>query len=292
MGNFRLTSAYSDGMKNIGFYNGRWAELEKLTVPALDRAYYFGDGIYDAAYTRNKIVFALNEHVERFFSGLKKVGIALPYTPEEVASLIKEGVEKCDNDDLFVYVQASCGTGVRNHADRNKQGNFLLMIYPKEIAPPEKTLSVLTLPDMRYDLCDVKTLNLMPNVLAAQKAEKSGCDEAVLVRNGEVTECAHSNVHILIDGVLLSPPPCFCTLGGIGRRHLLSACKGLSVPVVCRRFSPSEMENADEIIVTSAGYPCQRVLFCDGKPCGGKDEKTFLALSEEVYGELYRETTP
>ncbi len=277
-------------MKNVGFYNGKWGDLEKLSVPALDRAYYFGDGIYDAAYTRNKIIFALDEHVERFFSGLKKVDISLPYSPVEVSFLLKKGVSFCDEADLFVYFQASCGTGIRNHADREKQGNLLIMIYPKKIAPPEKTLTVCTYPDLRYDLCDVKTLNLIPNVLASQEAEKCGNDEAILIRHGEVTECAHSNVHILTDGVLISPPPCYCTLGGIGRRHLLSACASLSVPVNERRFSLTELQLADEIIVTSAGYPCQRVTECDKRPCGGKDDKTFLALSRAIYEELYEET--
>ena len=273
-------------MKNIGFYNGRWDALERLFVPALDRAFYFGDGIYDAAYTRNKVIFAEKEHVERFFCGLKKMGIRLSQTPEEVASLLRLGVGLCDEPDLFVYFQASCGTSVRCHADREGTGNLLIMIYPKKIAPQDKTLRVLTVNDTRYDLCDIKTLNLMPNVLAAQEAEGRGCDEAVFVRDGEVTECAHSNIHILTGGVLLSPPPCYCTLDGIGRRHLLSACASLSVPVVERRFSPEEMRLADEVVVTSAGYPCQRVVECDKAPCGQKDERLFTALQEVVYKEL------
>ena len=273
-------------MKNIGFYNGRWDALERLFVPALDRAFYFGDGIYDAAYTRNRIIFAEREHVERFFCGLKKMGIRLPYTQEEVASLLRLGVGMCDEQDLFVYFQASCGTSVRYHADREGPGNLLIMVYPKKIAPQEKTLRVHTVNDTRYDLCDIKTLNLMPNVLAAQEAEGMGCDEAVFVRDGEVTECAHSNIHILTGGVLLSPPPCYCTLDGIGRRHLLTACASLSVPVVERRFSPEEMRLADEVIVTSAGYPCQRVVECDKAMCGQKDECLFKALQEVVYKEL------
>ncbi len=277
-------------MKNVGFYNGRWDALEKLRVPALDRALYFGDGIYDAAYTRNKVIFAEKEHVDRFFGGLKKMGIRLPYLPADVASLLRLGVSLCDDDDLFVYFQASCGSSVRCHADREGPGNLFIMIYPKRIAPREKALRVCTVTDMRYGLCDIKTLNLMPNVLAAQEAEGMGCDEAVFVRDGEVTECAHSNVHILTGGVLLSPPPCYCTLDGIGRRHLLSACKELAVPVVERRFSPEEMKRADEIVVTSAGYPCQRVVECDKEPCGQKDSRLFGVLQEVVYKELRAET--
>lgn len=277
-------------MKNVGFYNGRWEPLEKLFVPALDRAFYFGDGIYDAAYTKNKIIFAENEHVTRFFRGLEKIGIRLPYTQEEVTALLRLGVGLCDEDDLFVYFQASCGTSVRCHADREGKGNLLIMIYPKKIAPKEKTLRVCTVSDTRYALCDVKTLNLMPNVLAAQEAEGMGCDEAIFVRDGEVTECAHSNVHILTGGILLSPPPCYRTLDGIGRRHLISACEKLSVPVVERRFSPEEMKGADEIIVTSAGYPCQRVVECDKAPCGQKGGRLFDAISDVVYREIEEKT--
>ncbi len=272
-------------MKTIGFYNGKWAELEKLSVPCLDRACYFGDGIYDAAYTKNKVIFAENEHIERFLFGCSYVGLCMPYTFEEISALLRYGVSQCDDDDLFVYFQASCGCGVRNHADRRKKASLWIMIYPKKIAPPEKSLRLLTVQDTRYDLCFVKTLNLIPNVLAAQQAEERGCDEAVFIRNGEIAECAHSNISVLKNGVLLAPPPSFCTLDGLGRRHLLTCARSF-LRIEERRCSVEELFTADEIIVTSSGYPCQRAVEIDGKAVGQKDNSSFSRLSRLVYREI------
>ena len=270
-------------MKNIGFYNGRWDALEKLCVPALDRAFYFGDGIYDAAYTRNKIIFAEKEHVDRFFCGLKKMGIRLPYTQEEVASLLRLGVEMCDEDDLFVYFQASSGTSVRYHADREGTGNLLIMVYPKKIAPQEKTLRVCTVPDTRYGLCDIKTLNLMPNVLANKKAEKAGCYEAVFHRGQTVTEGSHSSVMLINGGSVVIPPLTKYILPSITRKYVGLLCEKNAIKCEIRTFSLDELYSADEIIVGSASSMIRRASHINGIPCGGKAAELYTKLANIYY---------
>ncbi len=272
-------------MKQVGYYNGNWGDLEKMTVPMCDRACYFGDGVYDAAYAVGGTVFALDEHIDRFMRGCLSVGMLLTYGKENLRDLLMHGVGLCDEKDLFVYFQASCGIGIRKHEERNLVPSLWIMIYPKKIAPAERILRLITVPDTRYDLCNVKTLNLMPNVLAAQKAARADCDEAVFIRGGEVCECAHSNIQILHKNRLISPPPSPCTLGGLGRKHLVAVCRGMGVAVEERRFSQEELFSADEVIVTSAGFPCLQANVVDGKAVGGKAQSLLKKIQKGVYAE-------
>ena len=134
--------------------------------------------------------------------------------------------------------------------------------------------------------CNIKTLNLIPSVMASEKARDAGAAEAVLYRPGElVTECAHSNVHILKDGVLKTHPADNLILGGIARAHLLHACKALSIPTDETAFTLSELFAADEVIVTSSSNLCIRADRIDGKAVGGKAPELFERLRRYLLDE-------
>ncbi len=275
-------------MKNLAYYNGAVGELTDMSIPMCDRVCFFGDGVYDATYARNKKVFTLTEHVDRLFFSAESVGIVPPVQKEKLCQLVRSLVTRCDENETFVYVQFTRGICVpRNHIHIGGDANLWITVTPKKITPKEKRLTLMTYPDERYNLCYVKTLNLLPNVQASNLAAKNGCDEALFVENGTVNECAHSNVHILSDGVLISPPPGNRVLGGIARNHLLSACKKLAVPVEERHFSLDEAMGADEVYITSAGTflaPCRAI---DGKEVGGGNIGLTNALQNELYGEFY-----
>lgn len=278
-------------MKNLAYYNGAVGELTEMSVPMCDRVCFFGDGVYDATYARNKKIFTLTEHVDRLFFSAERVGITPPVSHEKLCCLLRLLVTRCDDDENLVYVQITRGIcAPRNHIHSGGDANLWITVTPKKITPKEKRYRLMSYPDERYGLCFIKTLNLMPNVLAANAAAKNGCDEVLFVDDGVVNECAHSNAHILSDGVLVSPPPGNRVLGGIARRHLLSACKKIGIPVEERHFTLQEAMRADEVYVTSAGTlltPCRSI---DGKDVGGGGTSVTVALQNELYGEFYAAT--
>ena len=139
------------------------------------------------------------------------------------------------------------------------------------------------MPDIRYGLCGIKTINLLPNVLAANAAAQTGADESVFVRGGFVTECAHSNVCMLKGGELIAPPARGQMLEGISLRHLMLACKESEIPVSRRNFTLEELKCADEAIVTSSGVPCTPCERLDGVKIGGRDGKTLEKLQDILY---------
>ena len=279
-------------MKNLGYYNGKLGEIEEISIPMGDRVCFFGDGIYDATYSRNYKIFALDDHVDRFFNSANLLQIKLPCTKEELKALLNELVQKMDTAENFVYFQATRGTdAVRNHTFTDEaQANLWVNIYPRKLVDVYKKVKLITLEDTRFFHCNIKTLNLIPAVMASRKAEEMGCNETVLHRNGRVTECAHSNVHIFKDGVFITAPTDNLILPGIARKHLIAACGRLGIPVQERPYTVEELAAADEIMISSAGSLCLAAQELDGKPCGGKAPQLLKTLQDEVLREFLEET--
>ena len=280
-------------MERLGYYNGNYGPLEEMQIPMNDRACFFGDGVYDAQPCKNYVIFALDDHVDRFFNSMAALEIEPPCTKQELKDLLNKLVKELDSDSQFVYYQATRGSGIRNHVYPEGKSNLWVMLLPKELPDFSVPLKLVTTEDKRFYYCNVKTLNLIPSVLASEKAKKAGCDEAVFYRpGGRVTECAHSNVHILKNGTLKTAPADELILPGIARAHLLNACKALSIPVDETPFTLDELFDADEVIVTSSFNFCCSASEIDGKPVGGKDNEHLTALRTWLMEEFERETTP
>lgn len=278
-------------MKTLGYYNGKFDEVENMMIPMNDRVSYFGDGVYDAGPCRNYKIFALDEHVDRFFSSASKLEIVMPIRKDELKALLRELVMKVDTPDQFVYYQVTRGTGMRNHAFTEGAGNLWVMLKPGHISDGTQPIKLVTTEDTRFFHCDIKTLNLIPSVMASEKAKRAGADECIFYRpGGRVTECAHSNVHILKGGELWTAPTDNLILPGIARKHLIKACKVKGVPVHEEPYSLDTLLAADEILVTSSSNLCLRALEIDGKPVGGKDGETYEKLRSEVLREFLEAT--
>ena len=274
-------------MKTIGYYNGKYAEIDDMTIPMNDRACWFGDGVYDATCCGNYVIFNLEEHIDRFYNSAGLLGIKIPMGKTELAELLRTLVRKLDSPDQFVYWQVTRGTAPRNHAFPAGPANLWVFSRPSHIGDMEhERLKLITTEDTRFLHCNIKTLNLIPNVMAAQKTAEAGADEAVFYRpGGRVTECAHSNVHILKDGILKTAPTDHLILPGIARAHLIRMAKKLCIPVDEHPFTVDELMDADEVIVTASSNFCMQAVEIDGKPVGGKAPALLRALQHELLEE-------
>ncbi len=260
-------------MENLGYYNGKFGLLDEMTVPFNDRVHFFGDGVYDATYTRNHKIYALDEHIDRFFNSAALLDIHIPNTKKEIADILCELVKKVDSPDQFVYWQATRGTQIRNHTyPEDMKANIWVVLKPVKVKNVYEKVDAITAPDTRFLHCNIKTLNLLPAVMNAQKAERMGVYETILYREGgRVTECSHSNVHIInSDGILQTAPTDHLILPGIARAHLIKACKALGYGVDEYPFTVDEMMNAKEIIITSSGAFCMACKTINNTEVGGK----------------------
>lgn len=278
-------------MKTLGYYNGKYGELEEMSIPMNDRVCWFGDGVYDAGPSRNYKIFAIDEHIDRFFNSAGLLDIEMPVTKEELKELLQEMVNKMDTGDLFVYYQVTRGTGVRDHAYTKGPGNLWIMLKPAEISDGIEPIKLITIEDTRFLHCNIKTLNLIPSCVATEKAKKAGCQEAVFYRaGGRVTECAHSNVHIIKDGKLVTAPTDNLILPGIARAHLIRMCKKLGIPVSETPYTLKELFEAEEVLVTSSSNLCLHACEIDGKPVGGKNPELLEKIRAALLGEFYEKT--
>ncbi len=273
-------------MKNVGYYNGEVGLLEELKVPFLDRVSFYGDGVYDATMALDGVVVFSEDHIDRFFNSCKNMEIDPGISKEDLLELLTGLVAKCDGNYQFVYWQVTRGTAPRNHAFPSGKSNLWVMIVPEEKDLRPADVPLITVEDTRFFHCNTKTLNLLPNVIAAQRAKEADCYESVFVRDGYVTECAHSNVHILKDGTFITHPADNLILPGIARKHLLMACERLGVPAEERAFTKQELMDADEVIVSSSSTPGVAVSSIDGKPVGGKARELFERIRNSAADEF------
>lgn len=274
-------------MKHVGYYNGELGPLEEMKVPMMDRAVYFGDGCYDATTFANNKMFARDDHFDRFYNSCKLLDINFEMSREELEAELQKCIDANELDHGILYWQASRGTGYRSHNyPKDMKANLMIFTGPCERIPKDTTMKLISMEDTRFLHCNIKTLNLIPSIFAYQKCIEEGCHETVLHRGGRVTECAHSNILIVKDGVLQSPPRDNLILPGISLKHLLELAKANGIPTKEEPFTMEELKNADEVIVSSSGGLCIRAIELDGEPVGCKDEKT-LAILRDAYEEYY-----
>jgi len=256
----------------FGYYNGVFAPLETLMVPACDRGLYFGDGVYEALRVENHRPFALEEHLERFYASLQALRIDFSMPEAELRDVLSELSDRVDSNSQLLYFQVTRGTATRTHAfPENAKPNLMAYAKHAPLADVSERWKAILLPDIRWANCNIKTLNLIPNVMAAQQAKERGCKEAVFHRDGVVTECSSSNLLMLRDGVLYTAPADHRILAGVTRARFLLLAKEFGIPVVEEAFTVDEAFEADELIITSTSVHGPGVCELEGRPVGGKD---------------------
>ena len=273
-------------MDSIAYYNGNFGRRQELKIPLSDRALFFGDGIYDAAIAVSGKIVWENEHIDRFFDNATALGLCHDLTKEKLKLLLRETVKKSNFENGFLYFQMSRNSEKRIHSAKGlKKSNLLITVEKFTFSSPEKQLSLITFPDERYGYCNIKTLNLLPSVLAATDAENKECDEAVFIREGCVTECSHSNIFIVKDDTVITHPKSKHILPGIAREKIIAACHNLKIPVLEEPFTQEDLLSADEILISSTTKLCLGVNMVDGIAVGGKNAE----LRRKIYGELHKD---
>lgn len=273
-------------MKTTGYFNGEIGELSEMKIPLCDRSVFYGDAIYDAVLVLKGTPFALDLHLDRLYNSCKLAEIAFTMDREELKKEIARLISYCDSDAAMLYLQVTRGAAPRKHEyPENATPNLIMFISAQKLAPKDKRASLMSIEDLRFQYCNIKTTNLMPNVFAAQKATANGYTEALLNRKGRVTEAAHSSILMLKNGALVVPPLDELILPSITRAVIIKLCEENSIPVTVKEFTTDELKAADEIILCSTTKNILYVYNIDGEDVGGKDR----ALGEKLQGLLLDE---
>ena len=259
-------------MARIAYVNGRYRPLQSAAVAPEDRGYQFGDGVYEVIMVLGGRFHDLERHLDRLQRSLAAIEIPPPMARPALLSVLGETLRRNRLSDALVYLQVSRGTAPRNHAFPKRASPSLVVTVRRPAFPGdrerEEGVGVITLPDLRWGRCDIKSINLLPNVLARQSAAAAGCREAWLIdRDGQVTEGSASNAYI-VDGAgrLITHPLDERILGGITRSVVLELARDEGIEVVEQPFSLDEAHRAREAALSSTTSWLLPVTSIDGRP--------------------------
>lgn len=241
------------------FINGEFVNEEDAKVSYEDRGYVFGDGIYEYIRAYDGKLFTVKEHFERFLRSAEEIGLDLNFTIEELIELVRRLLKENNVVNGGIYIQATRGAAPRNHSFPTPPVKPVIMAFTKSYDRPyeelEQGVYAITTEDIRWLRCDIKSLNLLGNVLAKEYAVKYNAAEAIQHRSDIVTEGASSNVYAIKDGVIYTHPVNNFILNGITRRVIKWIAEDEQIPFKEETFTVEFLKSADEVIIssTSAG---------------------------------------
>ncbi len=241
----------------IAYLNGKYQPAEACTISPLDRGFLFGDGVYEVLPVYYGTIFRCDDHLRRLDRSLQNISIDNPQTDEQWKTIFSELISRCGLSELSIYLQVSRGQSpIRLHVPGNDiHPTVFAMTMPARVGFEEKVkngVSVITTDDIRWARCDIKSTNLLANVMLSMQTESRGCHEAIMIHEGYVTEGASSNLFIVTEGCLSTPPLDNKILGGITRKVVMEIALRLKVDCKEKALTRADLLDADEIWLTSS----------------------------------------
>jgi D-alanine transaminase len=254
------------------YLNGKFMPLQEAMVPVLDRGFIFGDGVYEVIPVYSRLAFRLHEHLQRLQHSLDGIKLANPHSNAEWTQLINELIAKNEGEDQYLYLQVTRGVAKRDHAFPKviKQTVFMMSspLLPPDPALKSSGVTAITAVDNRWLRCDIKATSLLPNVLLRQLAVEAGTMEAVLLRDGFLTEGAASNIFVVKGDTLYAPPKNNLMLPGITYDVVIELARADGIPVEIGTVPESAVRGADELWLTSSTREVLPITLLDNQPVG------------------------
>jgi D-alanine transaminase len=259
-------------MPDLAYVNGEIMPIEKAVVPIEDRGYQFGDGVYEFVASYEGELFLLEEHLDRLERSMRELAYE-PISRSAIKTAILELSKASGYKRAGIYIQISRGVAPRDHTySKGMPPQIIMTIRPVKELPQEmreRGATAITVEDMRWGRCDTKTVQLLANSLAKQKAKDSGCNDAIFVSDqGIVREGTSSNLFIVSDGTLSTHPLTPNILPGITRMAVLNICKETGLKVEETFFDKTVLYAADEAFLTGTVTEILPIVGIDGKTIG------------------------
>lgn len=280
-------------MSQIAYVNGAYAPLSRAAVSIQDRGFQFADSVYEVWAVRNGQLSDEHQHLSRYNRSLSELRIAPPMSDRALMAVIRETMRRNRVHDGIVYLQVSRGVANRDHQFPSPEVKPTIVITAKNLderpicARAAKGVKVITTAETRWARCDIKSVNLLPNVLAKQQAREAGAFEAWFVDDeGFVTEGASTNAWIVdAQGRLRTRDLSNRILHGVTRAIVLKLARERQMPVLEQAFTAADVRAAREAFLTSAGNPVIAVIAIDGERIGaGKPGPVTRALHDAYLG--------
>lgn len=266
-------------MKELIWLNGEVMPISEARISPEDRGFQFADGVYEVIRLYAGRPFALAEHLQRLVNSANGIQLGLSIPVAQLQREIEKFIPVSGVGEGMIYLQLTRGVCPRNHLFPPTGTGATLLFYARPLEPlaaVEQTpeVKLITVPDERWKRCWIKSIALLPNVLAKNQAVSRGADEAVFDDDGVVTECSASNFFAVIGGKLVTHPVGAKVLPGVTRDMLLESARHLAIPVEERPVRLEEAKTADEVFITSTTREISPVAWWDGQKAGRTRELT------------------
>ena len=271
-------------MPSIVYLNGQYLPIEDAKVSVLDRGFTFGDGVYEVIPVYQGHIFRLKSHIERLNNSLDEVYIEKPFKLAQWETILRGLINHNPSEDQSLYIQITRGVSERDHnIDLATEQTIFAMSKPLLKLDHSAGISAIIEEDIRWKYCHIKAITLLPGVILRHKAKKAGATEAILVKDGNVTEGAASNVFIVKDGVIKTPPKDGSLLPGITRDLVVELLLGSGIPCKEVAITDIELKQADEIWITSSIWEIVPVIKLDGDLVGTGSPGKLWQRAVEIY---------
>jgi D-alanine transaminase len=256
----------------IAYVNGRFLPLDRATVHVEDRGFQFADAVYEVVRTYHGQPFALDDHLARLFRSLDAIHLNHHFNAEQLKSVINDAVARAGFPEAVVYLQITRGRARRHRGfPRASEPTFVMTVRELESSAHfrEAGVAVITVSDIRWAHCDIKSVALLANVLAYNAARQSGAHDAVFVEaDGTVNESTAGNIFVVSRAKVTTPPKGPRILPGVTRDKILQAARAAGAQTTEERITKSELAEADEIFLTSTTAEVVPVVSVDGQAVG------------------------
>lgn len=256
-------------MGTLANWNGVEMPLDQVLVPVMDRAFIFGDAVYEVIRIYDGRLWRINDHLERLNRGLKE--LAIDFSVDEVKDRLLRTLKSSQEKEAIAYIQITRGTAPKrfHHFPGNVSPNCLIFIeHFEDAAAPlrQSGAKAITAKDVRWQRNDLKVTSLLANCLAAQSANSKGCIEAIMVRDGLVTEGSRTSVFGVKGGQVIVSPAGPHVLPGITKRQVIELCKSKNIPMLEGRITEEELFQLDEVFITGTTIQIVPIISVDEKP--------------------------
>lgn len=260
------------------YLNGDFKDIDSATIPVLDRGFIFGDAVYEVIPVIDGIAFLLEEHLQRLSQSLAAISIELSHEISDLKEILYQLIDHNGGGRQTVYLQISRGVAPRDHAVPKKLPPTVFMYSAALGEPNSSGISAISLTDNRWARCDIKSTSLLGNVLLRTQAVELGTQEAILFRDGVLTEGAASNIFVVLDGEIITPPCSDFILPGITRKVLIEILADSEIPVSEKTIDKQQFQRISEAWLTSSSKDLVPITYCDEQPIGdGNIGAVFMA---------------
>jgi len=270
------------------YLNGEYLPLEEAKVSVLDRGFLFADGVYEVIPAYGGHLLRLQEHMDRLQTNLDAIRLANPLSAKDWKRIFETLLEDNSSEDQSVYLQVTRGVAAKRNHGFPDEVTPTVFIMVNELQPVNKEelrpgVSAITLDDIRWKACNIKSISLLGNILLRQQAHDKNAAEAILINEGMAVEGAASNIFIVKDSVIITPPTSFCLLPGITRDLILELAEKHNFNYEVRDIAEDELVSADEVWLTSSTKEILPVVELNAKPVANGQSGPIWERMIDVY---------